>query len=144
MGTAIESEMNDSSDLEELLVEILDTYNSGDADRISALFTEDAKLSVPHGPDPSGYQIVGREAIREHYTKRFESIPDLRWQREDIYAGGDRGIMLVTVSGRTGSGEVLTYRGCSVCTFRGRKILKMDAYWKGPMSNDVKHPQTRP
>lgn len=144
MGTTVEPVQSRSSDIEKLLVEILDAFNSGDAHRISACYTEDAELSLPHGPDPWGFQIVGREAIHEVYAKRFESIPDLMWQREEVFACGDRGIMIITLNGRTKSGEVLNYRGCAVCTFRGSKILTMDSYWKGPIPHVVDDLQINP
>lgn len=127
------SELNDSGDIERLLIDIIDAFNSGDADHISACFAEDAELSIPHGPDPWGFQIVGRKAIRELYARRLEDIPDLRWQREEVFACGERGVMIITLNGRTRSGGTLNYRGCAVCTFRDGKILTMDSYWKGPV-----------
>ena len=114
----------------DLLIEIGEAFNSHDTDRIASYFADDAVFFTARGPDSWGYEVAGKETIRDYLAARFEVIPDMSWEREDQYACGDRGVTVWTVKGKSANGEDLNYRGCDLYEFRNRKIVRKDTYWK--------------
>jgi len=122
-----------SSDAEvthELLAEINDAFNSRDADRIAALFQQDAVFHMASGPEPEGRAVSGREAIRKVLSDRFEAIPDMRWEHIAEYIAGNRAVTVWRVKGNAQDGTVLDYQGCDLFEFRDGLIQDKDTYWK--------------
>jgi ketosteroid isomerase-like protein len=113
-----------------LLAAIAASFNSRDADRIAAHFTEDAVFFMASGPEPEGRAVAGRAAIRQVLADRFRLIPDMHWAIEHEYVAGHRAVSVWRVTGKGTDGTVLNCRGCDLYEFRGALICRKDTYWK--------------
>lgn len=71
-------------------------HSSGNADALAGLYTEDAVLMTPTG------DVVGREAIRAHFTARFgtrtDSIFHTTTDQEALDVAGDRAYEAGTIT----------------------------------------------
>jgi taurine dehydrogenase small subunit len=114
----------------ELLDEIHEAFNSRDAERIAAFFTEDATFYMASGPDPDGRAVKGRAAIKKVLADRFLVIPDMRWDFIYGYTAGERAVTVWRVKGNASDGTVLDYQGCDLWEFRDGLVHNKDTYWK--------------
>jgi ketosteroid isomerase-like protein len=114
----------------ELMRAISAAFNSRDVDRIVAHFADDATFYLARGPETVGRTLKGKAVIRDTLAKRFQQIPDMRWEHKEYIIAGNRGISVWTVKGTGADGEALAYQGCDIYEFRGDKILNKDTYWK--------------
>ncbi|MCE2492516.1 MAG: nuclear transport factor 2 family protein [Alphaproteobacteria bacterium] len=121
----------------ELIEEINAAFDSRDPDRIASYFAEDGIFATARGPDPWGYRIQGRDNIREFLAKRFEVVPDMKWEHDYKYVTENRAVAVWTVTGQSANGEVFNYRGCDLYDFKGGKISHKDTFWKIVDSNDL-------
>jgi taurine dehydrogenase small subunit len=115
----------------ELLRQVLDDFNRHDLDSIMSRFAEDCVLESPRGPHPWGRRFVGKEEVRSGLAARFEGIPDVRYDEDDHFACGRRGVSEWTIRGTTVDGERIEVRGCDLWTLdeEGR-ISRKDSFWK--------------
>jgi ketosteroid isomerase-like protein len=109
---------------------IATAFDAHDLEGIMAHFADDAVFEGPRGPDPWGQRFIGREAVREAFKARFAGIPDIRYQGDEHFVDGDRGVSEWTLSGTTAAGERVEVRGCDLWTLRDGKVVKKDSYWK--------------
>jgi len=115
----------------ELLEAIAASFNSRDADRIAAHFTEDATFLTASGTEPEGTRISGRQAIRDFLAARFERIPDMRWEKLYEYVSGpDRAVSVWRVKGQAADATALDYQGCDLWDFKDGLVHHKDTYWK--------------
>ena len=115
----------------ELLQDIIDAFNSRDVKRIAAHFDEDAVFYASRGNEPDGAAIRGKAAIADYVAKRFDQIPNMRWEPVyDYVADETRAVSVWIVRGDEVSGEQIEARGVDLWEFRGDKILYKDTYWK--------------
>jgi len=114
----------------ELVLEVLDAFNSRDADRIASQFTEDCTFYMASGPEPVGRTVRGRAAIRTLMADRFKAMPDLRWEHKYEYVCGHRAVSVCTVKGTMKDGRVLNHQGCDLWEFKNGLVHKKDTYWK--------------
>ena len=101
----------------EILREVLDAFNRHDLDGIMSYFADDAVFETPRGPDPWGRRFVGKEEVRRGLAARFEGIPNVRYEEDDHFACGDRGLSEWTITGTTLEGVAVKARGCDIWTF---------------------------
>jgi ketosteroid isomerase-like protein len=115
----------------EVLREVLEAFNRHDLDAIMARFAEDCVLETPRGPDPWGRRFVGKSEVRRGLAARFEGIPDVRYEGDDHFVSGDRGLSEWTISGTTVEGERIEVRGCDLWTFGDDDtVTRKDSFWK--------------
>ena len=114
----------------ELMEEINAAFNSRDADRVASYFAEDGVFATARGPDPWGHRVQGRDNIRDFVAKRFEVVPDMKWEHVYKYVTENRAVTVWTVTGKSAGGETFNYRGCDLYDFKGGKITYKDTFWK--------------
>jgi ketosteroid isomerase-like protein len=115
----------------DVLREVLEAFNRHDLDAIMACFAEDCVLETPRGPDPWGRRFVGKSEVRRGLAARFEGIPDVRYEGDDHFVSGDRGLSEWTISGTTVEGERIEVRGCDLWTFGDDDtVTRKDSFWK--------------
>ena len=120
-----------SDELEQTLRRTLAAFNEHDLDAIMSHFGDDCVLESPRGPDRWGRRFVGREEVRRGLAARFEGIPDVRYDDDDHFACGNRGVSEWTIRGTTVDGERVDVRGCDLWTFDADgKIARKDSFWK--------------
>jgi len=82
--TAVDEEWQDRGvdvgprDLEALLVEHTDAWNSHDLDRLMRLFADDCIFEASGGPDVDGRRYAGRAEVRAAFAAVLDSMPDAR------------------------------------------------------------------
>ena len=111
--------------------EISAAFNRQDVDAITEYFAEDGIFQIALGTEPWGTRISGKENIREFLAKRFEQMPDLRWDDSRSFVSGNRGVSEWVVKGTTPEGNALNFNGCDLYTFNNEgKISFKDSFWK--------------
>ncbi len=111
--------------------EISAAFNRQDVDAITEYFAEDGIFQIALGTEPWGTRISGKENIREFLAKRFEQMPDLRWDDPRSFVSGNRGVSEWVVKGTTPEGNALNFNGCDLYTFNNEgKITFKDSFWK--------------
>ena len=123
--------MEDRARRLETLQEILDAFNAHDLDAILSHFAEDCVFESPRGPDPWGRRFEGIDEVRKGLAARFETIPDVSYERHGDFVDGDRGVSEWTIRGTTTDGSRIEVRGCDIWTFAadGRIAVK-NSFWK--------------
>jgi ketosteroid isomerase-like protein len=116
--------------LDERLREFLDAQNRRDLDEIVDSFADDAVLDMARGPDQWGLRFEGKAAIRVALARRFEALPDLRYEEGRHFGSGDFGCSTWTLTATTRSGQRVELRGCDIYEFRDGKVVHKDTYWK--------------
>lgn len=114
----------------ELMEEINAAFNSRDADRVASHFAEDGVFATARGPDPWGHRVQGRDNIRDFVARRFEVVPDMKWEHDYKYVTENRAVTVWTVTGKSAGGETFNYRGCDLYDFKDGKITYKDTFWK--------------
>lgn len=113
------------------LKEVLDAFNRHDLDAIMSHFGGDCVFESPRGPDPWGRRFAGADEVRRGLAARFEGIPDVRYEDDDHFACGDRGVSEWTIRGTTVEGERIEVRGCDLWTFGDDdELVRKDSFWK--------------
>jgi ketosteroid isomerase-like protein len=64
----------DSDDLERLLIEHTDAWNSHDIDRLMSLFADDCVFEASGGPESYGCRFGGRAQVRDNKIVRKNSF----------------------------------------------------------------------
>ena len=93
------------------LIEIVDAFNRQDVDAIAYYFAEDGQFLTARGPHGFGDRLTGPKAIRDYLARRYESIPDMRWEDEVHFVSGTRALSEWTVKGTMKSGEKIVFEG---------------------------------
>jgi ketosteroid isomerase-like protein len=70
--------MADVSDLPEVLVSFLASWDMHDVEALADHWSEDSVLIDPADPLTGGEIVQGREAMRSYYRRLFEEIPDAK------------------------------------------------------------------
>ncbi|MEY2447541.1 MAG: hypothetical protein QOH79_1017, partial [Acidimicrobiaceae bacterium] len=66
-------------DLERLLIEHTDAWNSHDIDRLMGLFASDCVFEASGGPESYGRRFTGREQVRAAFAEVIDSMPNANW-----------------------------------------------------------------
>jgi ketosteroid isomerase-like protein len=80
----------DSERGRELAEEWVVAWNSHDLDTIMALYAPDVVFQTPTIIDTLGIPdgtVRGADALREHFSRGLERLPDLRFDLDGVYAG---------------------------------------------------------
>ena len=99
----------------ELILEWVDAFNDGDADRLSSFYAEDAvNYQVAEG------EVRGRAAIRDKFSAEFATA-EMVCLVENLFEDGEWGILEWK--------DPLGLRGCGFFHIRDDKILFQRGYW---------------
>jgi steroid delta-isomerase-like uncharacterized protein len=104
-------------------------FNRHDVDAVMALMTDDCVFDSTR-PAPDGERLEGRERVRDFWERFFARSPEARFETEDLFAAGDRCVVLWRYSwvreGRSGH-----VRGVDVFRVRDGRIAEKLSYVKG-------------
>jgi ketosteroid isomerase-like protein len=119
-------------DIRSILIELCDSFNAHDLDRIMAHFAEDCVLEMPRGSEPWGARYVGKNQIRQALAGRFEGLPDVHYGEPEHFVdeAAGTGMTKWRLTGTTRDGERKDVWGCDFYTFRNGKVTRKDSYWK--------------
>ncbi len=107
----------------ELIERYDDAWNRQDLDAIDALHHED----VVFENHTAGERAEGKQAVREHIGKIFESAPDLTFRSRGLKAGQDFAVSEWTATA-TRNGKQLEWDGVDVFPIRDGLIARKDVY----------------
>jgi steroid delta-isomerase-like uncharacterized protein len=122
------------ADLPPVLAEWAAAVNSGDVDRVLALFTDDGvweEVAI-------GLAAQGPDEIGAHLDRLFTAVPDFNFDVTSGFVAGDRALVEWTVSGTYSSdfpglppanGQRFSFRGASVFALADGKIQDYTEYW---------------
>ena len=120
--------------LPSLLAEWTAAFNSGDADQLLALYTDDAlweEVAI-------GLSARGQDEIRAHLDRLFAAVPDIAVDVTSGFVAGDRAVVEWVISGTYSSdfpglppaaGQRFSFRGASVFELTDEKIRRYTEYW---------------
>jgi len=69
----------DSADLQRLLIEHTDAWNSHDVDRLMSLFADDCVFDASGGPESYGCRFSGRFQVSTAFADVLNAMPDAHW-----------------------------------------------------------------
>jgi uncharacterized protein (TIGR02246 family) len=110
---------------EERLHEALAAWNTGDADRVLAFWSDDCVYHASFGAELMGRTFTGRDACREGIRAFFDRYPDGEFSGTEVAVAGDRGFAEWTF--RAADVEL---RGCDLFEFDGDLIRVKNAFRK--------------
>jgi steroid delta-isomerase-like uncharacterized protein len=116
------------------LAEWAAAYSSGDADRLLALYTDDAlweEVAI-------GLAASGQDEIRAHLDRLFTAVPDFTVDVTNGFVAGDQAVVEWVISGTysadfpglpPAAGQHFSLRGASVFELTDGKIRRYTEYW---------------
>ena len=121
----------DPDDLQRLLIEHTDAWNSHDVDRLMALFTDDCVFQASGGTDVDGRRFEGRTQVRAAFAEVLESMPDAHWgDGRHAVLSADDGVSEWRLTGTLPDGARIDVLGCDFLTVRDGKILRKNSFRK--------------
>jgi ketosteroid isomerase-like protein len=112
---------------EEALAQFSAAFGSGDVDAIMALMSDDVVFESTAPPD--GERHEGSAAVRRVWEELFGGTPGARFEEEERFVAGDRGVLVWRFSWvGDDPGHV---RGVDVVRFRDGKVTEKCSYVKG-------------
>ena len=120
-----------SDDLERLLIEHTDAWNSHDLDRLMRLFAEDCVFDASGGDEACGRRFAGRVQVRAAFAEVFESMPDANWgDGRHFVISDDYGVSEWRLTGTRPDGSVVDVLGCDFLTVHEDKIARKNSFRK--------------
>lgn len=116
------------------LAEWAAAYNSGDADQVLALYTDDAlweEVAI-------GLAARGQDEIRAHLDRLYTAVPDFTVDVTNGFVAGDQAVVEWEISGTysndfpglpPAAGQHFSIRGDSVFELADGKIRRYTEYW---------------
>ena len=121
----------DNDDLQRLLIEHTDAWNSHDIDRLMSLFADDCVFEASGGPEHYGCRFAGRAQVRTAFAGVFESMPDANWREGRHFAiSDDYGVSEWRLIGTMLDGSRVDVLGCDFLTVRDSKIVRKNSFRK--------------
>ena len=118
-------------DLERLLIEHTDAWNSHDIDRLMGLFADDCVFEASAGPESHGRTFEGWSEVKTAFADVFHSMPDANWGggRHFVIAD-DYGVSEWRLTGTLLDGSRVDVFGCDFLTVRDDKIVRKNSFRK--------------
>jgi ketosteroid isomerase-like protein len=107
-----------------------DALNRADVDGMMLCMTSDCVFENTD-PPPDGARFEGQAAVRGFWEQFFQNSSQAKIEIEEIFAMGDRCIMLWTYRWLDPSGQAGHVRGVDVYRLRGGLISEKLSYVKG-------------
>lgn len=118
-------------DLQLLLTEHTDAWNSHDIERLMALFAVDCSFDASGGPDFVGTRYDGRDNVRAAFEAVFASMPDCNWgDGRHFVIAEDYGVSEWRLTGTRLDGIRIDVLGCDFLTIRGDRIVRKNSFRK--------------
>lgn len=118
-------------DLQRLLIEHTDAWNSHDIDRLMSLFADDCVFDASGGPEPYGRRFDGRALVRSAFADVFDSMPDANWgDARHFVLSDDVGASEWRLTGTLLDGRSIDVLGCDFLTVRDDKIVRKNSFRK--------------
>lgn len=120
-----------SDDLDRLLIEHTEAWNSHDIDRLMRLFSDDCVFEASGGPEHCGTRFSGLATVRAAFADVLESMPDANWggARHFVIAD-DYGVSEWRLTGTLPDGARVDVLGCDFLTARDGKITRKSSFRK--------------
>ena len=112
------------------LHEALAAWNSRDAERVLAFWSDDCEYHASFGPELLGRSFVGREQARAGIQLFFDRYPDGLFGDTEVMVAGGRGAAEWTFRATGDDGQVFEVRGCDLFEFDGDLIRVKNAFRK--------------
>ena len=112
------------------LLEALAAWNTGDADRVLAYWSDDCTYHASFGPELLGRSFAGRGAAREGIQLFFDRYPDGEFIDTAVIVAGNRGVAEWTFRATGSDGDEFEVRGCDVFEFAGDLVRTKNAFRK--------------
>jgi ketosteroid isomerase-like protein len=120
-----------SDDLELLLIDHTDAWNSHDIDRLMSLFADECVFEASGGPDFCGQRFAGRTEVRDAFAAVFDTMPDAKWgDGRHFVISDDYGVSEWRLTGTLPDGRLLDVLGCDFLTVRDNKIVRKNSFRK--------------
>jgi hypothetical protein len=121
----------DSDDLQRLLIEHTDAWNSHDVDRLMSLFADDCVFEASGGPGFCGTRFEGRAEVRAAFAEVLDSMPDANWGdgRHSVISD-DYGVSEWRLTGTLADAGRIDVLGCDFLTVRDDKIVRKSSFRK--------------
>jgi steroid delta-isomerase-like uncharacterized protein len=118
-------------DLERLLVEHTDAWNSHDIDRLMGLFADDCVFEASGGPEACGRRFEGHDQVRAAFAAVLDSMPDASWGggRHHVIDADD-GVSQWRLTGTLLDGTRIDVMGCDFITVRDGRIVRKSSFRK--------------
>src|SRR5262245_19509381 len=107
-----------------------DAFNRHDVDGVMAAMTDDCVFDNT-SPAPDGERHQGQAAVRVFWEHFFASSPHATFETEDMFACGDRCVVLWLYRWVDQDGKPGHVRGVDVFRVRDGKVAEKLAYVKG-------------
>lgn len=107
-----------------------EAFDRHDVDAVMAAMTEDCVFENT-SPPPDGERYQGQAAVRAFWEQFFVSSPHASFETENIFAGGDRGVVCWRYQWIEQDGKHGHIRGVDVFRVREGKVAEKFAYVKG-------------
>jgi steroid delta-isomerase-like uncharacterized protein len=114
----------------EFLQAFADAWNRHDVDALMTFMTDDCVFEASAGDEMCGARFEGADAVREGFSKAWETLPDAKWGDASHFISGDRGVSQWVFSGTRADGKRVEVTGCDIFTFRAGKIAVKSSYRK--------------
>ncbi|MCW1969451.1 MAG: nuclear transport factor 2 family protein [Anaerolineae bacterium] len=105
-------------------------FNRHDVDAVMAAMTDDCVFENT-SPFPDGERYSGQAAVRAFWQQFFAGSPHALFETEDIFASGDRCVVLWRYNWVEANGQRGHIRGVDVFRVRDGKVAEKFAYVKG-------------
>ena len=120
-----------SDDLQRLLIEHTEAWNSHDLDRLMRLFADDCVFDASGGPDFCGSRFSGRVQVRSTFAAVLDSMPDANWgDGRHFVLAEDYGVSEWRLHGTLPDGTRLDVLGCDFVTVRDTEIIRKSSFRK--------------
>lgn len=118
-------------DLQRLLGEHTDAWNSHDLDRLMTLFADDCVFQASGGPQFDGRRFDGRDQVRAAFAEVLDSMPDANWgDARHFIISNEYGVSEWRLTGTMADGRRVDVLGCDFITVREGKIVRKNSFRK--------------
>jgi uncharacterized protein (TIGR03086 family) len=104
-------------------------FGSGDVEAIMATLTDDCVFESTSPPD--GDRVEGADAVRGVWAAMFDGTTGARFEEEELFVVGDRGVLSWRYSWTGEDGTPGHVRGVDVLRMRDGKVCEKRSYVKG-------------
>ena len=118
-------------DLERLLVEHTEAWNSHDLDRLLELFAVDCVFEASGGAESCGRRFEGWARVRAAFADVLDSMPDANWgDGRHFVVDDDYGVSEWRLTGTLLDGRRVDVMGCDFLTVREGRIVRKNSFRK--------------
>ena len=114
----------------ELLKAYSQAWNDHDIDAIMAFMSDDCVFLTGGGSEHFDTKHEGFDEVKARFIDVWQSIPDVRFIKDQHFAQGDRGCSQWVFTGTSPDGQAIEISGVDLFTFKGGKISIKDSYIK--------------